>query len=213
MTDYAISASNLAKFIKIGYTSPHLKVQKSYVKECYGGIDKYMNYITVRNMPDIVNERAREAKEAEEKDTKEFEKIHNVKVTDRNTKLYRTKLFSIENNNYYLFGRIDGIAEIDNNKTLIEIKRCLRKYIGLKPWGKVQIECLMKLTGLNKSIVFQTALEVKMNKTLYYNHDEHYWTKLINMMKKRLVELNFETNINTDEDEDEDEDDPFGLLK
>lgn len=192
---YAISASNLAKFLGIGFAN---KDRTIYVKECMANsgmspIDSYMNYLNTRDIPTIQNDTARKAKNEEDDDINIFESLNSVKVSSRNEKIYVKKLDLNTEHEYYLFGSVDGIID---DEILFELKRCSSKYKGsMGAWNKPQLECLMYLTGLTQSILHKIDREKDLDdepNSIKYNHDENYWTTLMNKFTSNLEKFKFE---------------------
>ena len=83
----------------------------------------------------------------ENKIIKEYSKKYNTNITHNNSKLYKHKLFSIDDYNFFLCGKIDGIE----NDELIEIKnRKNRLFHKIPEYEQIQIQCYFILTKLEK---------------------------------------------------------------
>lgn len=194
MKQYLISASNLAKFLGFGYS---VKDKTTYLKEglpCKGmtGVDAYMHYLNTRPIPVIVNREANYCKGMEKDDIVLYEDSYNVKVTNRNEKLYLRKLDVNTKHEYYIFGSIDGLIE----DTIFEMKRCAKRAKATNHhWNKIQLECLMFLTGFEKSILCKQNkyLEIDPNPTIHeYNHSPKYWNFLLMKFKGQLIKFDYE---------------------
>ena len=194
MKQYLISASNLAKFLGFGYS---VKDKKVYLKEglpCKGmnGVDAYMHYLNTRPIPIITNKEARDCKRLENDDIDLYETKFNATVTDRNEKLYLRKIDLNTEHEYYLYGSVDGLLK----DSIFEMKRCTSRAKDTNhPWNKIQLECLMFLTGLEKAILCKQdkSLQVDPNPTIHnYDHDAKYWNFLLMKFKGQLIKFDYE---------------------
>jgi len=81
-----------------------------------------------------------------------YEKKNNITIKENNSKLYKMKLFSLENNSIYICGKIDGIE--DNQ--LIEIKNRRNRLFEFIPlYEQIQIEIYFRLTSLETGKLIQ----------------------------------------------------------
>lgn len=101
-----------------------------------------------------------------------YEKKNNITIKENNSKLYKMKLFTLENNSIYICGKIDGIE--DNQ--LIEIKNRRNRLFEFIPlYEQIQIEIYFRLTGLETGKLIQnyndTTSEfiIKKNDSLWDN--------------------------------------------
>ena len=81
-----------------------------------------------------------------------YEKKNNTKIYDNNSKLYKMKLFTIDDYKIYICGKIDGI---EDNK-LIEIKNRRNRLFEFIPlYEQIQIEVYFRLTNLKEGKLIQ----------------------------------------------------------
>ena len=198
---YIISASNVAKFLGIGFSKVD---RRQHIKPCYSSknlpgltpAEAYMDWKRKAPTLKIQNEQANKAKQQEEQDIDLFESDEQVQVTKRNEDHYLKKLNLDTENEYYVYGLIDGMID---DKYLFELKRCAAKYkktIG--PWNQVQLETLMYLTDLKESILLKKDKSVDFDdepNKIKYNRDNTYWNNLMRRFERTLVDLGFEEKL------------------
>ena len=104
-----------------------------------------------------------------------------IVITNRNNKLYTTKLFENDMCTIILQGKIDGMT---NGDTVVESKnRAKRLFYKIPNYEKVQLEAYMCLTHTEKSLHIEN-----FNKTTnesYYYHDESFW----NECKEKIIDF------------------------
>ena len=99
-----------------------------------------------------------------------YEKKNKTNIKANNAKLFKMKLFSFEEHDIYICGKIDGIE--DNQ--LIEIKNRRNRLFEYIPiYEQIQIEIYLRLTGLQTGKLIQNYNEstseiiIKNNDTLW----------------------------------------------
>lgn len=109
-----------------------------------------------------------------------IEKKRNINIGNRNSKMYEKILYTEPNNIYQLIirGKMDGITD----NIIIETKNRTNKLFNHIPdYEKVQLECYMYLSGLNKALHIEHFNN--NSNEIEYNHDEEFWNQcLINII-------------------------------
>lgn len=116
-----------------------------------------------------------------------IQKKRNMKIKDRNSKMYEKLLYKDPDNIYEIIirGKMDGIS----NDYIIETKnRTKRLFNHIPDYEKVQLETYMFLSGLNKAIHIEHYNE-NSNETEYI-HNEIFWNNCVN----NIIEF-IDTNI------------------
>ena len=97
-----------------------------------------------------------------------YEKKNNTNIKDNNSKLYKMKLFSLEEHNIYICGKIDGIE----NNELIEIKNRRNRLFEFIPlYEQVQIEVYFRLTCLQTGKLIQNYNDTTSEIPICCNND------------------------------------------
>jgi hypothetical protein len=88
----------------------------------------------------------------ENKIIQKYEKKYDTKIKDNNSKLYKMKLFVLDNHSIYICGKIDGIE----NDELIEVKNRRNRLFEFIPlYEQIQTEIYFRLTDLSKGKLIQ----------------------------------------------------------
>ena len=124
----------------------------------------------------------------ENKNLDTIEKKKNIKIEQRNSKMYTKELYRGDNYCLIIRGKVDGIT---NENNIIETKnrtRCL--FNELRDYEQVQLECYMFLTGLNDAMLLEHYNEE--SNCIKYSHNEEFWT----MCKENIIKF-IDTHIAT----------------
>ena len=123
----------------------------------------------------------------EDKIIKDYSKKYNKKITDNNSKLYKTHLFDIDKYKIFICGKIDGIE----NNELIEVKnRKNRLFTFIPEYEQIQIQIYFKLTGLSTGKLIQNHNEEQS--ILPINQDNNIWNTIIeelNIVSQKIIQL------------------------
>jgi len=99
-----------------------------------------------------------------------YEKKNKTNIKANNSKLYKMKLFSLDDHEIFICGKIDGIE----NNELIEIKNRRNRLFEYIPiYEQIQIEVYFRLTGLETGKLIQnyndttSEFPIKNNNTLW----------------------------------------------
>ena len=99
-----------------------------------------------------------------------MKKKNKTNIKDNNSKLYKMRLFSLNEHEIYVCGKIDGIE----NNELIEIKNRRNRLFEYIPiYEQIQIEVYFRLTGLETGKLIQnyndttSEFAIKTNNTLW----------------------------------------------
>ena len=93
-----------------------------------------------------------------------------IKVEQRNSKMYTKELMRTDKYCIVLKGKVDGIT----NDTVVEAKnRQNRLFMELRDYERVQLEAYMFLTSYNKSILTEHYNDT--SNQINYLHDEVFW--------------------------------------
>lgn len=111
----------------------------------------------------------------EKKIINSYEKKNNTKIKNNNSKLYKMKIFSIDNYEIYICGKIDGIE----NNELIEIKNRRNRLFKFIPlYEQVQTEIYFRLTNLTNGKLIQNYNDTTSEFIISSN--EGLWTTIKN---------------------------------
>lgn len=111
----------------------------------------------------------------EKKIINSYEKKNNTKISNNNSKLYKMKLFTIDNYEIYICGKIDGIE----NNELIEIKNRRNHLFEFIPiYEQIQTEIYFRLTNLTKGKLIQNYNNTTSEFIISSNED--LWTTIKN---------------------------------
>ena len=104
-----------------------------------------------------------------------FSKKNNVVIKENNSKLYKLKLFTKNENSFYICGKIDGIED----DTLIEIKNRKNRLFSFIPeYEKIQVEIYLRLTNMKKGKLIQNFNEEQS--VFLLDSNEELWDMIIN---------------------------------
>jgi hypothetical protein len=118
------------------------------------------------------------------------EKKLGIKIDKRNTEFYKKELFKTDKCEVILCGRVDGIS---SNNELVETKNRRNRLFNRVPnYEKIQMECYMFLTGIEKCIHIENY-EDKTN-TEVYQHDETIWEDTLYSIKE-FIKNNVEIHL------------------
>jgi hypothetical protein len=93
-----------------------------------------------------------------------------IKVEQRNSKMYTKELVRTDKYCIVLKGKVDGIS----NDTVVEAKnRQNRLFMELRDYERVQLEAYMFLTGHSKSVLTEHYNDT--SNQIHYLHDEVFW--------------------------------------
>jgi hypothetical protein len=93
-----------------------------------------------------------------------------IKVEQRNSKMYSKELIRTEHYCIVLKGKVDGIS----GDTVVEAKNRQNKlFMELRDYERVQLEAYMFLTGYNKSVLTEHYNDT--SNQIHYVHDEGFW--------------------------------------
>lgn len=93
-----------------------------------------------------------------------------IKVEQRNSKMYTKELVRTDKYCIVLKGKVDGISE----NTVVEAKnRQNRLFMELRDYERVQLEAYMFLTGHSKSVLTEHYNDT--SNQIHYLHDEGFW--------------------------------------
>ena len=107
-----------------------------------------------------------------------YEKKNNTNITNNNSKLYKMKLFSLEEHSIYVCGKIDGIE----NNELIEIKNRRNRLFEFIPiYEQIQIEIYFRLTGLKTGKLIQNYNDTTSEFVIQNN--DTLWDNILNELK------------------------------
>lgn len=98
----------------------------------------------------------------------------NIRVEQRNSRMYTKELIRTDNYCVILRGKVDGMS----GDTVIEAKnRCNRLFKELRDYERVQLEAYMFLTGYNKSVLTEHYNDTSFQ--IEYSHDEAFWSECV----------------------------------
>lgn len=104
----------------------------------------------------------------------DYEKIKKTKITNNNDCLYKKHIFSIDDYNFYICGKIDGIEKDE----LIEIKnRRNRLFTFIPEYEQIQIQIYLQLTDLKKGKLVQNYDGHQSSFNFNINHE--LWNNII----------------------------------
>ena len=145
--------SNIKKVMK----NKDIKDIKKYVE---GHINKNRG---IKNEKEIINK---------------YMKKNNTNITNNNSKLYKMKLFSLNEHNIYVCGKIDGIE----NDELIEIKNRRNRLFEFIPiYEQIQIEIYFRLTNLKTGKLIQNYNDTTSEFVIQNN--DTLWDNILNELK------------------------------
>ena len=101
---------------------------------------------------------------------------NNIKINNRNSKLYSKPLLINEEKNYtvILRGKIDGLSD----EVIIETKnRTKGLFYKLREYEQVQLEVYMFLTGIHQAILTENYND--QSNEINYSHNENFWNQCI----------------------------------
>lgn len=163
------------KCININNTNDCINIQKNIEKNL-DNILESDNKIVKEYMNSYINKNR--GIQNEDKIIKEYSKKYNTNITNNNSKLYKLKLFDINDYSFYICGKIDGIE----NNELIEIKnRKNRLFKFIPEYEQIQIQCYFKLTSLKSGKLIEN-FNNEQNIILINNNDE-LWDIISNELK------------------------------
>lgn len=111
----------------------------------------------------------------EKKIINSYEKKNNTKISNNNSKLYKMKLFTIDNYEIYICGKIDGIE----NNELIEVKNRRNRLFEFIPiYEQIQTEIYFRLTNLTNGKLIQNYNDTTSEFIISSNED--LWTTIKN---------------------------------
>ena len=117
----------------------------------------------------------------ENKNLNTIEKKKNIKIEQRNSKMYTKELYRGDNYCLIIRGKVDGITDENN---IIETKnRTRRLFNELRDYEQVQLECYMFLTGLNDAMLLEHYNEE--SNCIKYSHNEEFWI----MCKENIIKF------------------------
>jgi hypothetical protein len=98
----------------------------------------------------------------------------NIKIDQRNSKMYTKELLRTDKYIIMIRGKVDGVSD----GMLIETKnRTNRLFKTLRDYEKVQLETYMFLTGINHSLLTEHYNDESFE--ISYSHDEEFWNDCI----------------------------------
>jgi len=99
-----------------------------------------------------------------------------IKVEQRNSKLYTKELARKDKYCIVLKGKVDGISD----DTVVEAKnRQNRLFMELRDYERVQLEAYMFLTGYGKSVLTEHYNDI--SNQIHYLHDEEFWKLCVDL--------------------------------
>ena len=138
------------KSINIKNTTECIDLQKKFEDKLDTVLDKNNTKEIKEYMNGFVNKKR--GIKNEDNIIQQYSKKHKKNITHNNSKLYKTKLFTLDNNDFYICGKIDGIE----NDELIEVKNRKNKLFSFIPeYEQIQIEIYFRLTNLKKGKLIQ----------------------------------------------------------
>lgn len=122
----------------------------------------------------------------EETVVEKYQKITNTKIFDRQ-KVVIGRIRKATDGypvNWFIKGKIDGLVKLSNSETiLVEIKnRTKTLFKTLKDYEKPQIQCYMKLLGLQKAHLVEHIKEEDTN-IIPVDFENEYWEQILNKLK------------------------------
>lgn len=117
-----------------------------------------------------------------------IQKKENIQITQRNSKMYTKELYRCDRYVIVLRGKVDG----QSGDTIVESKnRTKGLFHELRDYERVQLECYMFLTGLDKALL--TEHYNKTENCIKYSHDEGFWndclTNIVSFMDTHVEPL------------------------
>jgi len=117
------------------------------------------------------------------KENKNLDKIQStkqIKIDQRNSRMYTKELYRCDDYVIILRGKVDGHSTGDDGEGIvIESKNRTRKlFMELRDYERVQLECYMFLTGYNKALLTEHYNETE--NCIEYSHDSDFWQGCLN---------------------------------
>lgn len=156
------------KSVKTANTDESKKMQTNIEKN----IKKVMKNKNVEKVNEYLNGHINKKRGIvnEDKIIKKYEKKNDTLIKDNNSKLYKMKLFDINEHTIYICGKIDGIE----NNELIEVKNRRNRLFEFIPlYEQIQTEVYFRLTDLKKGKLIQnyndtqSVIEINSSDTLW----------------------------------------------
>ena len=108
----------------------------------------------------------------------------NQQIVERNSKFYKKTLFSWNNYDIVLVGKVDGMLE----DCVVETKeRRNRLFHTLVDYERVQVHCYMWLTGTKRAILHETFDETFMDHEITF--DDDFWADCSNRLTTFLSNI------------------------
>ena len=134
-------------------------------------LEQLNNYIT----KDL---RMRRGNVKENKNLNTLQTKKEIKVDQRNSRMYTKELVRTDDYCIILRGKVDGVS----GDTVVEAKnRCNRLFKELRDYERVQLEAYMFLTGYNKSILTEHYNDTSFQ--IDYTHDEQFWKECVSAIE------------------------------
>lgn len=117
----------------------------------------------------------------ESKVIKKLFKDYNIEVTENNS-----EVFSIELENFFIKGKIDGFTYVNGEKVLVEIKSRVNSIKNDIPFYEViQVIILMKLTNTKSCILVQNKNKEINIRTIMF--DEELYNNIISILENVAI--------------------------
>ena len=163
---------NIKQMIINPTQSGHLTEEQSkellHSKTKNEGVLEYLNQFIEKDL------RMRRGNVKENKNLNTLQSKKNIKVEQRNSRMYTKELIRTDNYCIILRGKVDGMS----GGTVVEAKnRSKRLFKELRDYERVQLEAYMFLTGYNKSILTEHYNDTSHQ--IDYNHDEIFWKQCV----------------------------------
>jgi len=171
--------------IKLNNTNDCIKQQKILEKK----VDNILGEKNTKEIKEYMNGFINKKRgiRNENKIIEQYAKKYKTNVTNNNSKLYKYKLCSINDIDFYICGKIDGIE----NDELIEVKnRKNRLFTFIPEYEQIQIEIYFKLTNLNKGKLIQNYNDTQSIILIEQNND--LWNIIeteLNIVANKLIDL------------------------
>ena len=113
----------------------------------------------------------------ENKNLNNYEKFHNKKINNRNSKLYKLIIFKNNHLTLQISGKVDGIEGENDNKILIETKNRRNRLFGeIRDYEGVQMTIYMKMTGITSAKLLEYYNDEEG--VIDYDYDEDFWEEI-----------------------------------
>ena len=172
LSNSCISVHQLEQAIKknIVYPTQNGSLTEENSKSMLSGLLKDKPILESMNQYIQKDLRMRRGNIKESKNIDTLQEKKQIKVKQRNSKMYTKELVRTDKYCIILKGKVDGISD----DTVVEAKnRQNRLFMELRDYERVQLEAYMFLTGYNKSVLTEHYNDT--SNQIHYLHDEGFW--------------------------------------